>query len=71
MRKKCGNNKVVKGDLFGADVEPGTFCAKNASCVSGNDSEMPVTGEEVAREGLEDALAPDGLIPPAGPDGIF
>jgi hypothetical protein len=47
------NDKVVKGDLFGGDIEPGQFCVQNISI---NRTE-PAPAEEVVRDDLETAAA--------------
>lgn len=54
--KTLANNVVVKGDLFGGEIEPGTFHVQNypnesqsqksdARCIS--NSEAPTSDEEI------------------------
>ena len=64
------NKNLCCGIFFGAEIEPGTFHAKRVANTSVDCPPVPLP-EDVFREDMEAALAPDGLIPPAETDVVF
>jgi hypothetical protein len=58
MEKLYANSTIVKGELLGAELEPGTFCSQNA--------QLPVQAEEAAREDSESATDSDTSAMPEG-----
>jgi len=61
---------MCSGIFCGGEIEPGTFHAKRVANASSDCPQIPHS-EDVFREDMEAALAPDGLIPPAETDVVF
>jgi hypothetical protein len=50
MKTTKPNSVVVKGDLRGVEIEPGTFHVHNFSEIAGNLTELPAPTEIVAED---------------------
>lgn len=70
MKVASVNSKIVKGDLFGTEIEPGTFHSSETADGVDRDIQMPILKDDFRGE-TEVTLALEGLIPPIETDISF